>query len=274
LAGSSIEGLRIPQRMRKLWAPILWVAFLSAGLAAQNLRQPAPGAQLDPQSGPSPNAATVVRRVGMIHLRGQPGFASLALVGDQLLMAAAAADSVQVFDVAKRQVVAQVPEMNDAAGIAVDEPAAKAYVANRGGKEIAVLSTRDWKVERRIPLDSAPRSLLLVPQLGRLYSANWHQRSLSVVDLKQGTAHTVAVEGSPARMAWDPGRKQLYVTLEDAHAVAVLSPELEEQKRFTIMTPSATRSTWPLEMPLLRSTLIRGRKWAVRPHRPEWTACN
>jgi DNA-binding beta-propeller fold protein YncE len=170
----------------------------------------------------------------MVHLRGEPGFDALALAGDQLAMTHATSNSVDVFDIAKRQMVAHVDDMKDPAGIAVDPGAGKAYVANRDAKEIAVLSTRDWKVEKRIPLDSAPRSLLVVPKTDKLYSANWHQRSISVVDLKQGTARTVAIDGSPEHMAWDPQRQQLYVTIEDTHAVAVLGPELEQRKIFAI----------------------------------------
>jgi DNA-binding beta-propeller fold protein YncE len=224
--------------MRSAWVLVLWIAVLSVGLVSAGVAQTLPPAQSTSTYtrpvGANPSASTVLRRVGMIHLRGQPGFASLALAGDQLIMSHSTTNTVDVFDVAKRQIVAQVTDMNDPSGIAVDEAAGKAYVANRGANEIAVLSTRDWKVEKRIPLDSSPRSLLLVPQTGKLYSANWHQRSLSVVDLKQGTAHTVAIDGSPVRMAWDAERQQLYVTLEDSHAVEVLGPALEQRRRFVI----------------------------------------
>ncbi len=233
-----MEGFGILPGMRSLHLPVLCLGVLSAGLmAAQTLPQAAsaaPSGAASAISAPAEQPSTVVRRVGMIHLRGQPGFESLALAGDQLAMTNNASNSVDVFDVAKRQVVAQVDGMNDPAGIAVDEAAGKAYVASRGANEIVVLSIPDWKVEKRIPLKASPRSLLLVPETETLYSANWHQRSLSVVDLKQGTARTVAIDGSPERMAWDAERGQLYVTLEDCHAVAVLGPDLRQRKLFPI----------------------------------------
>lgn len=176
----------------------------------------------------------IVRRVGMVDLARQPGFASVVLAGDFLVMSHSTTNTVDVFDIAKRRIVAQVENLQNPAGLAVDAAAGKVYVANRGTQEIAVISTSDWKVQSRIPLKTSPRVLLLVPKSGMLYSANWHHRSLSVVDLKQQTARTVPIEGSPEQMAFDAERNQLYVTLQDVGAVAVLSPALEEKKRFVV----------------------------------------
>ncbi len=182
----------------------------------------------------------ILSRIAMIDIPGQPGFQAVALFDGKLLISHTANDSVDVFDIAKRRVIAQVKDMKGASGLVVDAASGKAYVANADANEIAVLSTKDWSVRQRIPLKAAPRSLLLVPELGTLYSANWHQRSLSAVDLKQGTSRTVAIDGSPGHLAFDPEQKRLYATLEDVRQVAVLSPELQVVKRYPIQGSQPT----------------------------------
>ncbi|HVZ61962.1 MAG TPA: hypothetical protein VG892_14355 [Terriglobales bacterium] len=155
-------------------------------------------------------------------------------MGGNLLMAHSATNSLDVFDISRRRVIAQVKDLPGAAAVVLNVDGSLAYVANPGASEIAVVSTRDWKVERLIALDAAPRSLLLVPEMNTLYSANWNARSITAVDLKQGSARTVAIEGSPESLAFDPERKQIYATLEDVRQVAVLNSELQLKRMFAL----------------------------------------
>jgi hypothetical protein len=175
-----------------------------------------------------------VRRIALIDLPGQPGFQGAILMGGNLLMAHSATNSLDVFDISRRRIIAQVKDMSGAAAVVQNVEGSLAYVANSGASEIAVVSTRDWKVERRIALDAAPRSLLLVPDLDTLYSANWNARSITTVNLKKGSARTVAIDGSPESLAFDPERKQIYATLEDVRQVAVLSSELQLKRTFVL----------------------------------------
>jgi DNA-binding beta-propeller fold protein YncE len=175
-----------------------------------------------------------VRRIATINLPGPPGFHAAALTQGKLVMAHFSNDSVDVFDIRRRRVVAEVKEMRGASDVAVDEAGGVAYVANLAAKEIAVLSTGDWSVQRRFELGASPRSLLLAPRSGRLYSANWHDRSVSYVEPAQGTIHTAPVEGSPQYMSWDEERGRLYVSLQDARQVAVLDGDLKTVGKFPV----------------------------------------
>jgi hypothetical protein len=226
------------------------VLFLCPSLFGQ---QPATTAIASPMAEPAASAPAIaqpvkpgipapllppnvlMRRVAMIDIPGRPGFDGVALYDGNLIMAHPAASTVDVFSVAKRRVIAQIKEMKGADGIVVDAKAAKAYVANSDAKEIAVISLKDWSVDRRIPLNAAPSTLLLVPELNLLLTSNWRDLSVSEIDLSNnGVSNTAVVGGRPSYLAFDPTDRQIYVSLEDQDAIAVLDPSLKVVKRIRL----------------------------------------
>src|SRR5207237_8601756 len=74
-------------------------------------------------------SAAQLRQVAMIDIPGRPGFDGLAFVGKVVVMAHGGAGTLDVFDPARRRVIAQVPGMSNPRGIAVDPAAGKVYVA-------------------------------------------------------------------------------------------------------------------------------------------------
>lgn len=168
-------------------------------------------------------AAAQLRQVAVLDIPGRPGFESIAWAKGYLVMTHDAGNTVDVFDPAKRRVVAQVKGMNDPRGLGVDEQAGLVYVANAGDQTIAVISTKDWTVQERIPLAAAPDCLLFVPETHTLYIGNWRTQSIS--RLRSGdheAAAAINLDGRPEGMLFDVATRQLYVTLEDRAEVATL----------------------------------------------------
>ena len=188
-----------------------------------------------------PPQKILMRRVAMVEIPGRPGFDGVALVGGNLVMTHPAANTVDIFNVAKRRVTAQIKDMKGASGIAVDEQGGKAYVANTNGNDIAVISTKDWSVEKRISLKASPEAVLFVPELNLLLTSNWRDQSVSEIDLTAGAAsRTVLVDGRPEYMAFDPNTKQIIVSLEDQNAIAVLDASLKVTKRINLVASQPT----------------------------------
>jgi DNA-binding beta-propeller fold protein YncE len=182
-----------------------------------------------------------MRRVAMIDIPGRPGFDGVGIVGGNLIMTHPAASTVDVFNLAKRRVIAQIKDMKGADGIVVDEKGGKAYIANSDANEVAVVSTRDWTVERRIALKASPSALLLVPELNLLLTTNWRDLSVSEIDLaKNAPGNTVVLDGRPTYMAFDPGTKHILVSLEDQNAIAFLDPSLKLVKRIDLAASQPT----------------------------------
>jgi DNA-binding beta-propeller fold protein YncE len=71
-----------------------------------------------------------LRQVAMVDLPGLPGFDEVAYANGMLVMAHPAANTVEIFDPARRRVVAEVKDMAGPHGLAVNPRAAKLYVAN------------------------------------------------------------------------------------------------------------------------------------------------
>ncbi len=190
---------------------------------------------------PLPPQKVLMRRVAMIEIPGRPGFDGAAIVNGNLIMTHPAASTVDVFSLAKRRVIAQINDMKGADGIVVDEKGGKAYIANADANEIAVVSTKDWSVQHRIPLKASPSSLLLVPELNLLLASNWRDLSVSEIDLtNNGVANTVVLDGRPNSLAFDPTSKRIFVSLEDQNAIALLDPSLKLVKRINLAASQPT----------------------------------
>ena len=203
--------------------------------------QPAPIVKAAVHVPTLPPERVLMRRIAMIDIPGSPGFDGVAIVGGNLVMTHPAASTVDVFNLTKRRIVAQIKDMKGASGIVVDEKAGKVYIANAGANEVAVLSAREWSVERRIPLKASPSSLLLVPESGLLLTSNWRDLSVSEIDLaNNGVSNTAVLDGRPGCMAFDPNSKQVFVSLEDQNAIAVLDPSLKPLKRIALEASQPT----------------------------------
>src|SRR5260370_2333377 len=83
----------------------------------------------------------------------------------------------------ERRVIAQVKDLADPRGMAVDPENGRIYVANGGDGTVAGISTKSWKVEDSIKLPAPADALLLVPARKTLYAANRNQETISVVQI-------------------------------------------------------------------------------------------
>ena len=182
-----------------------------------------------------------VKRIALMDIAGAPGFNGAAFTGGFLIMSHSANNSVDVFNVRQRRLIAQIKDMQGAAGIALDPKNDLAYVANSDGHNIAVISTKNWQLVRTIKTENSPDGLLYLPEQNLLYSASWRNQTISLVDPLQGkVVGSVEVDGSPEHMAWDPQRHELYATLEAQNEVAVLDPSLKVLRRFKLAASEPT----------------------------------
>src|SRR5215471_12111330 len=139
-----------------------------------------------------------LRQIAMIEIPGQPGFDAAVFADKYLVIAHSAANTLDIFDPAKRRVIAQMKDLSDPRGLAVDVQNARIYVADAGNSSVAVISTRDWKVQDTIKLPAPADSLLLVPLRKTLYAANRNQETISVLGINDGAkVATIELEGAP-----------------------------------------------------------------------------
>ncbi len=184
---------------------------------------------------------SLVRRIAMIDIPGRPGFKDMVFIHGNLVMAHPAASAVDVFSVQKRRIIATIKDMKGPSGVEADEAGGRVFVSNTDGNEIAVISTKTWQVESRIPLKSAPDAVLYVPQLDTLYVSNWRDQAISIVDVKQGSVlNAVGMNARPEALVFDPATRQIFASLEDTREIAVLDPSLKVVRRHQLVASMPT----------------------------------
>lgn len=185
-------------------------------------------------------AASDLRQIGMVNVPGAPGFVELAFCNGMLVMTHPGASAVDVFDPARRRVVAEITGLQSPRGIAVDEQAGRVYVADHGSNSIAVIATDGWKVTDSINVPGSPDALQL-DGTGKLFWTDADAGTISLLDLhtKQDVAQT-DVGGTPRDLAWDGDRKTLFATLQDVHQVITLDAGGKVTNRFTLNASQPT----------------------------------
>ncbi|MGZ4816140.1 MAG: YncE family protein [Terriglobales bacterium] len=176
-----------------------------------------------------------LRQIAMIDLAGQPGFDAVGIANGALLMAHSAANSVDIFDLSKRRVVARVEHVRGAAGIAVDESGGRVFLSSPDRESIVVISTESWDVQKVIPVKVPVESILYVPSVNRLYLANSRDQSMGYIDFAHNAdVKTADAGGLPERLAFDPAKKLIYATLQDKRQIGVYDLELKPQAYWTV----------------------------------------
>jgi hypothetical protein len=178
-------------------------------------------------------SGAALRQVAIVDLPGRPGFDDLAIARGNLVMTHSGAGSVDVFDQAKRRVVAHIEGIEGPRGIAVDETAGRVYVGSPG--RISVIDANTWKVASTIDVEGSADSLLLLAQPARLIYSDTRGQTLRAVDISsREMVASVSLGGRPGYLAFDASRKVIYATVQDQKQLVVLDPSLKIVKRLAI----------------------------------------
>ena len=181
------------------------------------------------------------RQVAIIDLPGSPGFDELAFAKGMLVMTHAGAGTVDIFDPAKRRLIAHVNNMGKPRGIAVDEQGGRVYIGDAGTNSVVVLNTQDWSVLQSIPLKNAPDSLFFLPETHTVFVVYGAAQAIGAIDTaEQSEVRMTQLDGRPEYLADDPGRKLLYVTLQDKKQVVALDRQMNVTKRFDLNASQPT----------------------------------
>jgi YVTN family beta-propeller protein len=185
-------------------------------------------------------SASDLRQIGMVNLPGPPGFGDVAFADGMLLLSHPGAASVDVFHPTRRRVVAQITGLQSPRAMAVDGKAHRVYVADHGANSIAIIATDTWKVIDSIAVPGSPDFLLLSGD-GKLYWTDATAGTLSLLDLRtrQDVAR-VDLGGTPRDLAMDGARHLVFATLQDAHQIVAVDPQLKIVNRWTLNASQPT----------------------------------
>lgn len=157
-----------------------------------------------------------LRQIAMLDIPGRPGFDTLALAKNFLIIAHNGAGTVDIFDTTRRRLVAHINGIGDARGAVTTPAADKVYIADYANRVIDVISTQNWQVEDQINLPAPPDGLTYIPDSKMLIATSPISQTLQIIATQPlKNVISVPIEGRPEQVAFDPDRKSIFVTVQD-----------------------------------------------------------
>ena len=144
-------------------------------------------------------------------------YLSLDTVGHRLFVARQ--DRVMVVDPASGKLLAEIPGLNRAHGIAFDYADGRGFATSGGDSSVVIFDLQTLQVTGRTIAAPDADAVLFDPATKRIFTFNGDSRSSSVIDAASGKKiGTIDLGGGP-EFAVSAGDGKLYVNLEDSSAV-------------------------------------------------------
>jgi len=184
---------------------------------------------------------TRLRQVAIVDLPGDPGFNQIAMANGQVVISRPATNTIEIFSPVKRRVIARISQIDDPRGIAVDDEGLRVYIALGGSNRIAVVNSKNWLVEKLIPIAHRPEKLLWVQESKSLYATSLLDRTLSIVDPGTGAEKAVIeLDALPQDMVYDASRQMVWISLQDRREVAGIDASNKIVNRYKLAASEPT----------------------------------
>jgi DNA-binding beta-propeller fold protein YncE len=163
---------------------------------------------------------TRLRQIAIVDLPGDPGFNQIVMANGEVVISRPATNTIEIFNPVKRRVIARISQIDDPRGIAVDDEGLRVYIALAGSNRIAVVNSKNWQVEKLIPVAHRPEKLLWVPETRTLYATSVLDRTLTMVDPAGAERQVIELEALPQDLIYDSSRQTLWISLQDRREIA------------------------------------------------------
>jgi YVTN family beta-propeller protein len=185
------------------------------------------------QTSPRPAAPTRLSTVAMIDLPGRPGFEAIAFANNYIVISQTSANTIDVFDPQRRRLVAQITNIAQPRGIAVDAKNNRFFVA-AANSVVDVVSSQDWQVKDSFTIQGSPDVLALSPDGLRLYVGDKSNSTVFAVDTSQRkTIASAQLTGRPESIAVSDGNT-VYVSVQDQALVVAIDPQMRITSQFKL----------------------------------------
>ena len=175
----------------------------------------------------------------MVDLPGEPGFEAIAVANGNLVIAHAATNSVDVFNMPRRRLIAEIKNIPGASGIAVDAAGRRVYVSSKNTPRVFALATNDWSVENTLTTDAPVDHMLFSADANRLFLSSEVEQTISSVDpAHPESVQSVSVDGLPEGMVFDRQQKLLFVALQDQAQIIGIDESMKIVKRYELHNAS------------------------------------
>ena len=143
---------------------------------------------------------------------------------------------VQVFDIEKKSVIADIPNTNGVHGIALVPEFHKGFTSNGRDSSVTIFDLATSKTLKTVKIPARnPDAIVYDPFTKRVFTFNGGSSSATAIDARtDSVVGTLALEGRP-EFAVSDGKGKMFVNLEDKNLVVAFDP-----KALTVI------SRWPI----------------------------
>ena len=171
-----------------------------------------------------------------IPVGGQGGWDYLCVDSGAQRLYVSHGTKVVVIDLAKDQVIGEIPDTPGVHGFAVVPQLQRGFSSNGRENKVSMVDLKTLQTIAKIDTGENPDAIIYEPKHNEVYAFNGRSRSATVIAPDSGkVVATIPLPGRPEFAACDPEAGRIYDNLEDKNAVAVIDTATHQ-----VVT------TWPL----------------------------
>ncbi|MEO8999711.1 MAG: YncE family protein [Rhodanobacter sp.] len=191
-----------------------------------------------PAMAATPAAVPVYAVTAQHALGGDGGWDYLSLDPAAHHLFIARNDRVMVVDTTSGKLLAEIPGMQHAHGVALMPAQHRGYVSNGQGDNISVIDTDTFKVVGQIAVSGKdPDAIIVDPASGHVLTMNGDSNNVSVIDPVAGKELTTIAVPSNPEFAVSDGNGNLWVNLEDSGQLAHIDLKSNKLVQAWSLTP-------------------------------------
>jgi DNA-binding beta-propeller fold protein YncE len=144
-------------------------------------------------------------------------------------------DRVMVVDPVAGKLLGEVPGLNRAHGVAIDEASGHGFATSGGDATVVIFDLKTLAVVGRTKVDDDADAILREPATGHVFTLNGDAKTASVLDTKTGQRIGTIELGAKPEFGVPDGKGKVYVNLEDTAEIAEIdAAAMKVVRRWTI----------------------------------------
>jgi YVTN family beta-propeller protein len=183
-------------------------------------------------SHPALTALSTVQDISLGH--GPPtrfDYQSLDPQHNLLLISRSGANSVLLFNIQTRQVVAEIPGIADGHGLYAVDALGRIYVSAGGSDQVVVIDEHSYKIIARINVGKGggPDGMAYDPVEQKLFVSDETGNNEAVINVKTDTLLTeIPLGGNVGNTQYDAATDTIYVNVETHNQLAAINPKTNQ----------------------------------------------